>query len=159
MSDPLLQQAWALAEVFAAMALGAFVGLDREISDKPAGIRTHALVAGTAALFVNLANDVTRELAETVGAQLVEADPVRVMVAIVTGISFLGAGTIIRRGSTAVEGLTTSASLLIASGIGVCAALGEWLLGIGTALLTTGVLTGLGRLTIRTHSREQRKDE
>jgi len=109
-----------LAHVGLAMVLGAAIGLEREIKDKPAGLRTHMLVAGAAALFVALSDVVVRHFSTGLGGQLLRADPVRVIEAVVTGVSFLGAGTIIRRSAKReVEGLTTAASILFSAAMGV----------------------------------------
>ena len=103
-----------LLEVLVAMGLGGVIGYDRAASDKPAGLRTHMLVAAAAALFVGLAHIIVRTFGAGMPDQTVRSDPIRVYEAIITGISFLGAGTIIRhRGDDRVEGITTAASLLM----------------------------------------------
>ena len=66
------------------------------------------------------------------GGQVVQADPIRIMEAVITGVSFLGAGTIIRsRAGGQVEGLTTAASILVAAAVGVCVALSQIVFGAG----------------------------
>jgi putative Mg2+ transporter-C (MgtC) family protein len=81
------------------------------------------------------------------GAQLVRTDPTRIIEAVITGVSFLGAGTIIRqRGSNQVEGLTTAASLLFVAAIGVCTALSQVLLAVGLTVLALLTLTGVSTL-------------
>lgn len=71
------------------------------------------LVAGAAALLVSLGDVVTNHFQLALGGQVVQADPIRIMEAVITGVSFLGAGTIIRsRSGGQVEGLTTAATLL-----------------------------------------------
>jgi putative Mg2+ transporter-C (MgtC) family protein len=108
------QQLFLIAEVALAMLLGGIIGIEREIADKPAGFRTHVLVAGAAALLVGLSSALIIDYAADPNAQLIRFDPVRVIEAIVTGGSFLGAGTIFRRSETNhVEGLTTAASILL----------------------------------------------
>ena len=110
-----------LAYVGLAMLLGAIIGLERELEDKPAGLRTHMLVGGAAALFVALADIVVGSLSAQLGSDLVRSDPVRIIEAVVTGVSFLGAGTIVlRRRERQVEGLTTAASILFTAAVGVC---------------------------------------
>src|ERR1051326_3426984 len=118
-------------EVLVAMALGAIIGLDRERADKPAGLRTHMLVAGAAALFVGLGNLAVARFHAAFADTTVRSDPIRLFEAIITGVSFLGAGTIIRRtASERVEGITTAASLLITAALGATIGLGQWFLGI-----------------------------
>src|SRR5687767_516375 len=134
-------------QVIIAMTLGAAVGYDREASDKPAGLRTHMLVAGAAALFVGLGMIIVQIYENLLPQQGVRPDPIRVFEAIITGISFLGAGTIIRhQGSDRVEGITTAASLLMTAAIGATVGLSEWFLGAVLTVLVFVVLKGLGKV-------------
>ncbi len=134
-----------LAYVAVAMLLGAIIGLEREFKEKPAGLRTHMLVAGAAALLVSLGDVVTSQFQLELGGQVVQADPIRIMEAVITGVSFLGAGTIIRsRAGGQVEGLTTAATLLVAAAVGVCVALSQILLAVGITILVLITLRGLG---------------
>lgn len=129
-----------LVSVIVAMLLGAITGVEREMANKPAGLRTHMLVAGAAALLVSLSNTAVEHFTADVGSNLVRTDPIRILEAVIAGVSFLGAGTIIRRRSDQeVEGLTTAASMLFVAAIGVCIGLEQWLLGIGATVL--GLLT------------------
>jgi putative Mg2+ transporter-C (MgtC) family protein len=134
-----------LAIVALAMFLGGIIGVEREIADKPAGFRTHMLVAGAAALLVGLSDALLdRFHAQASSSQNLTSDPIRVVEAVITGISFLGAGTIFRRARTEqVEGLTTAASILLSSAVGIAVALRQFVLAIGITLLTLGVLRGL----------------
>ena len=104
-----------IAEVGLAMLLGGLIGFERESADKPAGFRTHMLVAGAATLLVGLGDALLTSFDVETGTQIV-SDPIRIVEAIITGVSFLGAGTIFRseRGET-VRGLTTAASLLLSA--------------------------------------------
>ena len=136
-----------LGYVALAMVLGAAVGLEREAKDKPAGLRTHMLVAGAAALLVALGDVVITSYDLDLDQQLLQSDPIRIMEAVITGVSFLGAGTIIRhRGKQQVEGLTTAASLLFVAGIGMCIALSQALLAVGLTVLVLLILRGLSYL-------------
>ena len=132
-----------IGEVALAMLLGGVIGFERELADKPAGFRTQMLVAGAAALLVGLGDAMLlRFLAE--GKPSVTADPIRIVEAIVTGISFLGAGTIFRRdASEQVQGLTTAASILLCAAVGISVALRQFVLAIGVTLLALIVLRGL----------------
>ena len=100
----------------AAVLSGAIIGFDREIRDKPAGLRTLTLVSLGSAVFVLTALD----------SGAVDASS-RVIQGIVTGVGFLGAGTIIR-GATeqSVRGLTTAASVWLAAAIGIACGLAYW---------------------------------
>lgn len=141
--DPGAFQFRILAEVAIAMILGALIGLDRELANKPAGLRTHILVTGSAALFVALGSTMVQSFTGQLDSQLIRSDPIRIIEAVVTGISFLGAGTIFRYGDDKVEGLTTAASILFAAGVGVAVALAQIMLAIALTLLVLLVLRGL----------------
>ncbi|MEJ2208371.1 MAG: MgtC/SapB family protein [Anaerolineae bacterium] len=136
-----------LGHVALAMALGAAIGLERETKEKPAGLRTHMLVAGAAAFLVALSDVAIQNFNSDLGTGLVRSDPIRIIEAVITGISFLGAGTILRhKGSDHVEGLTTAASLLFVAGLGICVALSQVLLAIGVSVLVLVTLRGVGLL-------------
>lgn len=142
-------QLWLVYEVALAMLLGAFIGIEREMADKPAGFRTHMLVAGTAALLVGL-RDVMIYTPKEGAAVSVVSDPIRIIEAIITGISFIGAGTIFRRSrSEQVQGLTTAASILMSSAVGICVALDQKLLALGATILALIILRGLTPLEKR----------
>jgi len=111
--------------LFLAAVFGAAVGYEREHSEKPAGMRTLALVSLGAAAFT---------LASIHGFGL-SADPARIAAQVVTGVGFLGAGTILRSGLT-VHGLTTAASIWAIAGIGVAVGTGMYILSaVGTFLI------------------------
>jgi putative Mg2+ transporter-C (MgtC) family protein len=129
-----------LIHVLLAMFLGGLIGLEREMADKPAGLRTHMLVAGASALLIGITDNIVEGMG--VSGDLVRSDPVRIVQAIVTGITFLGAGTIIRH-KQEVEGLTTAASLLFVVTISICVALSQYVLAIGATLLTLLILRGI----------------
>lgn len=145
-----------LGDVALAMLLGAFIGLEREFKDKPAGLRTHILVAGASALLVALGDVIATQFYRDLGQQVVQADPTRIMEAVIIGVSFVGAGTIIRsRNSGEVEGLTTAASLLVAAGVGVCVVLSQIMLAVGVTILVLTTLRGLGYIERRMVSRKE----
>jgi putative Mg2+ transporter-C (MgtC) family protein len=101
----------------AAVLAGAIIGFDREIRDKPAGLRTLTLVSLGSAVFVLTA----------LGSGGTADATSRVIQGIITGVGFLGAGTIIRgRDEQSVRGLTTAASVWLAAAIGVACALAYW---------------------------------
>ena len=130
-----------LGSVLLALFLGGLIGLEREIVGKPAGLRTHMLVAGATTLIVDL-GDVAINLftVETAGS-LVSADPLRIIEAVVSGISFLGAGTILhRQHQSGIEGLTTAASILFTAAIGISVALSQLVVAIGATLIALFIL-------------------
>lgn len=138
MSDFLDLQAFGL--VATAGGLGALIGLERELNDKPAGLRTHIFVAAGSALLIVLAEGAVDYFQLRSPANQIAADPVRVIQAIVVGISFLGAGTIVQREGNRIEGLTTAASIYLTAGIGVAVAVGRTWLAIETTLFAVLVL-------------------
>jgi putative Mg2+ transporter-C (MgtC) family protein len=113
--------------------VGALIGLDRELRQKPAGIRTLALVALGSAVFVLETIDSTRSP---------YTDPTsRVIQGIITGVGFLGAGSIMRRvGEESVRGLTTAASIWLAAAMGIACGLANWPLVVVGGLLGVLVL-------------------
>ena len=132
-----------LGNIVIAALLAGLVGLEREFARKPAGLRTHMLVGGTSAFFVTLATQMVLSFEQQ---NLITTDPIRILEAIVVGISFLGAGTILkynREGERTVEGLTTSASILSVSAIGIAVALNAFILAIGVTLLNVFINLGL----------------
>jgi putative Mg2+ transporter-C (MgtC) family protein len=116
-----------------ASALGALIGLEREIHQHPAGMRTHLLVSFGSAMFTVLsAFGFIGVLASGEGTA---PDPTRIAAQIVTGIGFLGAGAIIKYG-TSIRGLTTAGSLWATSAIGMAAGAGQPLIAVvGTAIV------------------------
>lgn len=131
--------------VILAMILGGIMGMERELAQKPAGLRTHMLVAGASSFLVVLGDIMIKNYSGIPVVQdAVQADPIRIMDAIITGISFLGAGTIIFNKNDTVEGLTTAASILFSAALGIAVALQEYLLATILAVLATLILSGLG---------------
>ena len=124
-----------------AAALTGAVGLERELRERAAGLRTHMLVGVGSALFTIISAYAWGDFVfdRTQGTTF---DPTRIAAQIVTGIGFLGAGVIIRQGLS-IRGVTTAAGLWVAAAIGMAVGAGYW----GAALIGTGVvLVGLGPL-------------
>lgn len=125
--------------------LGGLIGLEREWASKPAGFRTHMLIAGASTLFVLLGDIMIQQFGETTVPESLQTDPIRIMEAIITGISFLGAGTIIFKDQiNTVEGLTTAASILFVAGIGIAVSLDLYLLSFVLTMLVILILLVLG---------------
>ena len=138
---------WDIAlRVLGAAVMGAAVGYDRELADKPAGVKTHMLVAAGAALFTGL-SVLLAESVEGIGAQAARIDVSRVIAGVVTGVGFLGAGAIIRRGD-GVSGLTTAAGIWVVAAVGAVVAFGYWALGLAVTGLVL-VIHGAGWLQHR----------
>ena len=132
-----------LLKVVIAFCLGGIIGIERELAKKPAGIRTHMFVAGSATLVMSLSSILIYDFNQSFG--IVQSDPVRVIEAIIVGISFIGAGTVLKseRDHT-VYYLTTAASILFAAGIGITVALDKFGLAIALTILVILVNSGVG---------------
>lgn len=115
-----------------AVLAGGAIGLNRELYDKPAGLRTNILICVGAALFTLV----------SIRAAPHDADPLRVAAQIVTGVGFLGAGAIIQRAGN-VHGMTTAATIWLVASIGMALGAGEYALGLVVTALILGVLSGL----------------
>jgi putative Mg2+ transporter-C (MgtC) family protein len=105
-----------------AAGLGAAIGLERELDEKAAGLRTHMLVSLGSALFTMVGAYGFEDFAR---GGVVTADPSRIAAQVVTGIGFLGAGVIFRQGFT-IRGLTTAASLWVVAAVGMASGAGFW---------------------------------
>lgn len=144
-----IEQIQVIGTVALAMLLGGVIGFERQLADKPAGLRTHMLIAGAAALLTVVGNVLLVGIHAENGS-IIRSDPLRIIEAIVTGISFIGAGTIMRRHhEETVEGLTTAASILFSAALGICVARQWYWLAIGVSLLALLILRGIGALEIR----------
>ncbi len=125
-----------LARLGAAVLAGGAIGLNRDLNNKPAGLRTHALVALGAAL-VTLASGV---LAGGDAGALT-----RTVQGVITGIGFVGAGVIMHQGRSeqGVHGLTTAASIWVVAALGTACGAGDWVLvGMATALVLLVLVVG-----------------
>lgn len=126
-----------LGTIAIAAACGGVLGLEREFAGKPAGIRTHIFVCAGSALMMILGQGIVDQFQQREGNSILSADPIRTLQAIVVGISFLGAGTIVHQKGEGVEGLTTAAGIYLTAGIGVAAAVDR----VGMALVITVAAT------------------
>lgn len=126
--------------LFVAGAMGVLIGLEREYRAKEAGYRTHFLVALGSALMMIVSQYGFMEVLKT---DLIRLDPSRIAAQVVSGIGFIGAGTIILQ-KQIVRGLTTAAGIWATSGIGLAVGAGMYAVGISATLL---VLLGLEALS------------
>jgi len=132
--------------LLAAVILGGVLGFERELADRPAGLRTHMLVCLASATFALVSIEIVAM--PTFDQEQVRADPIRLVEAITSGVAFLAAGFIIfRRGE--VHGLTTGAGMWLAAATGLAAGLGLWNIALLSCLLGTVVLAVLRRLEVR----------
>lgn len=137
-----------LGDTAIAMVLGGAIGFERELKNRPAGFRTHMLVAGAAALLVGLGQLVITD--HRLDGEGLTLDPLRLVEAVIAGVSFIGAGTIFgHRGSQVVAGITTAASILMVAVIGVMAGFRYHLLALAATVLTLLVLAAVGAIERR----------
>ena len=115
-----------------AAGLGGAIGIEREMHQKPAGLRTNVLIAVGSALFTALSIEIARA----------GGTPDRIAAQIVTGIGFLGAGAIMRSGHR-VQGMTTAATIWVNAAVGMAAGAGEFLMATMTTVITLIVLAAL----------------
>lgn len=129
-----------IGRLLLASLLGGLIGLEREIHGRPAGFRTHLLVSLGSCLFVATSIEFYRLYGNVSGIGSAGVDPGRVAAQVVAGIGFLGAGAIIREG-TSIRGLTTAACLWIAAAIGLACGAGLFAISIFvTAISLTALL-------------------
>lgn len=127
------QQVIYVLRLVLAAFLGGIIGLERETVNRPAGLRTHTLVSVGAAL------------AMLVSISIPGADPARIAAQVISGIGFLGAGTILREGA-GVRGLTTAASLWVVACIGLAVGSGLYLSAVIGTILMFLTLLGLKKI-------------
>lgn len=134
-----------LMQALVALALGGIQGWEREAAGKWLGLRTHMLVCLAAMLFVRMGQTLIADSAHEVGPVAIRADPIHIIAAVATGISFLGAGTIFRDPRGKSRGLTTAAGLLVTACIGIAVAMDRYIIAVGVTLLCLFVLHTLRR--------------
>ena len=129
-------------ELVLAAVLGGLIGFEREWKDKPAGLRTNILICMAAVLFA----EISQRAAASGG------DPGRIAAQILTGVGFLGAGTILHQKGE-VTGLTSAATIWMVTAIGVTLGFGAYLDAMGATILVLLVLAGLQRAEDWIHRR------
>lgn len=130
-----------LVRICGAVLLVGCIGFERELRNRPAGLRTHMLVALASASYCIM----TMELIALDYKDNVRMDPIRLIEAVTGGVAFLAAGLIVfARGE--IKGLTTGASLWLAASIGLAAGLGQWILAVSATVLGLFITRVLGAL-------------
>jgi putative Mg2+ transporter-C (MgtC) family protein len=143
-----------LISAFVALLLSGILGWERESAGKSAGVRTHMLVGLGSTLFVLLGD---MFLVRFSGNDLMRFDPIRIIEAVVTGVSFLGAGTIfVSKAEDRVKGLTTAASILVTAAVGMMVGLRYYWLAASITFLVFIVLHGIAILKDRLAARNKR---
>jgi putative Mg2+ transporter-C (MgtC) family protein len=116
-----------LLKILLSAILGGVIGFERERTRRPAGLRTHMIVSLSSCLLT------------LVSVYASETDPLKLAANIITGVGFIGAGTIIAS-SGSVKGVTTAATIFAVAGIGITVALGFYLTAVVSTLLIFGIL-------------------
>jgi putative Mg2+ transporter-C (MgtC) family protein len=150
-------QADLILRLLLAATLAGLLGGERELTEQPAGFRTHILVGLGAALFAIISAYGFQSVVGTSPRQ-VRADPTRIASQIVVGIGFLGGGAIVKYGAS-IRGLTTAASLWVTAAVGTAIGLGALLLGSVTTVITLIALVGLRPLRRILRRRASARDE
>ena len=137
-----------IIKIFIAVLVGGMIGAERESTKRPAGLRTHILVcvASTMVMDINL----------MIAHQFITADPMRLGAQVISGMGFLGAGTIIKEGPT-VKGLTTAAGLWAVACLGLVIGAGFYLMALFAALVMLITLKTFSQLEDKYYRR--RKDD
>lgn len=134
--------------IFAAVIVGGILGLERGMKNRPAGLRTYMLVC-VGACVVMLTNQYIYQAAGT-------GDPVRMGAQVVSGIGFLGAGTIIVTRRNQIKGLTTAAGLWSAAGVGLALGVGFYEAALAGTLAVFIVMTLLQKMDNKLHRKSKR---
>lgn len=143
-----------LARLLLAAALGSVIGFERERLNWAAGLRTHMLVCVGSALIMLVS---AFGFADALGQKNVVLDPSRVAAQVVSGIGFLGAGSILMRGEI-VRGLTTAASLWSVAGVGLAVGGGMYTAAVGATIIILIILAGVKPLERRFISVKQQRN-
>jgi putative Mg2+ transporter-C (MgtC) family protein len=128
-----------LVKLALAVFLGGIIGFEREINGKPAGLRTNILICLGATLLMDLSTRIGLIDGVRIG------DPARIAAQVVSGVGFLGAGTIMQSQGM-VTGLTSAATIWVVAAIGMTVGAGFYIEGVGAGLIVTFVLAGRGGL-------------
>jgi putative Mg2+ transporter-C (MgtC) family protein len=153
-----------MLRLLVAALLSGLIGYERQLTRKEAGLRTHMLVAIGSALLVSLTDVVAQHALSLLPATpqagfQVQIAPLVVIQAVVTGIGFLGAGTIfMARTNSHIKGLTTAASIWVTAAIGITVGLSRYIVAIGATVLVLFVLHIMPRVE-HTHPRDEQADE
>ncbi|MDB5551659.1 MAG: MgtC/SapB family transporter protein [Rhizobium sp.] len=131
------------ARFVGAILLGGIIGFEREAKNRPAGLKTHIMVALAAAVFSIISIEAIHTAA--LASDNFKPDPLRVIEAVTAGVAFLAAGTIVlSRGE--IHGITTGASLWLAGAIGLCLGFGHWIIGFAAVVAGIAILFAVGKM-------------
>lgn len=131
-----IEQLRIFLDIIITSALLAFVGFERETAHKPAGLRTNMIVGGASCLVVSIIPELIDFVGDAGYQDIIQPDPIRVIEALLVGIGFIGAGSVMKsRAENEIKGLTTAATILYSTGIGITVAIHLYLLAISVTIL------------------------
>lgn len=142
-----IKELWVLVDVIIAIILTGVIGLEREMGNKPAGLKTNMMVGASAALLVSVGKILIEEYDDPGLLEHMEFDPLRLIQAIVVGVGFIGGGTILKsEKKEKVRYLTSAATILLCAGIGITVASQKYILAVGLTLIVFCINHLLGKL-------------
>lgn len=129
-----------ILDIVIAMVLGGAIGMERELKKKPAGFRTNMIIAGAATLVVEVGRISVTYYGVALEAGVMRADPTRILHAVIVGVGFIGAGTIIKsKEGEEVHYLTTAATIWMSAAIGIAVALQLYLLAVSVTVILLAI--------------------
>lgn len=152
----IISQISMLGLIVLAAVLGGIIGIEREFSaDKAAGVRTHMFVAAASAALLVLGQVVVSYFGSAENMTALRADPIRIIQAIIVGVSFIGGGIIFKDSNNpVVRNLTTATSILVTTAVGIAVALQLYYLAIGMTLVLVIANLFLVQIEKKMHPRE-----
>lgn len=148
-----------LLHVFIATILCGLIGLERERENKPAGIRTNMIVGGAVTLVVMLSEVIVLRYQVAGLGELVNTDPTRVIHAVILGVSFIGAGTVLQISEEKkIKFLTTAATVLFSTGIGIAVALKQYILSVGVTFIIIFINAVVGYIDDKVSKRQKNRN-
>lgn len=136
MMETIQSQLLILLDLVITAVLCSIIGGEREKLDKPAGLRTNMIVGSISCFFVSISPILSNFMVENMELDYLSMDAIRILQAIVVGVSFIGAGTILKsKNKNNIHNLTTASTLLYSAGIGISVALHVYVIAVGMALL------------------------
>ena len=139
-----------LLDVIITVILTGIIGIERELGNKPAGFKTNMIVGAAAALLVSSGRILIDEYADHGLIDNLQFDPLRIIQAIVVGVSFIGGGTILKsEEKEKVRYLTSAATILLSAGVGIVVASQRYILAVGLTLIVLAINVVIGQVEKR----------
>lgn len=146
-----------LLHVLIATMLCGIIGFERESLDKPAGLRTNMIIGGASCFIASLSFPLIAVMEAQTTTGEVTLDPIRLLHALVVGVSFIGAGTIIKASDDQISGLTTAATLLYSMAIGVSIAIKEYVVAAGVTIIVLIINFAVRKIQVKLSNKKEDK--